>query len=34
MLKYAAKKSLLLLLTSVMSRKQAKKRTYNPLKMC
>ena len=34
MLKYAARNSLLLLLTSVISLKQAKKKTYKPLKMC
>ena len=34
MLKYAARNSLLLFLISVMSVKQAKKKTYNPLKMC
>ena len=34
MLKYAARNSLLLLLSSVISLKQAKKKTYKPLKMC
>ena len=34
MLKYAARNSLLLRLTSVISLKQAKKKTYKPLKMC
>ena len=34
MLKYPAKNSLLLLLKSVMSLKQEKKKTDNPFKMC